>query len=63
MEVVPTFTGETIPVPAVMVATVGVELVQVPPPSELVRVIVVPVQTLEDPEITGTAFTVTTLVA
>ena len=63
MVTVPTFTGETIPEPEVTVANESVELVHVPPPSEPVRVTVVPIHTVDGPEIVGKAFTVTTLVA
>lgn len=63
MVTVPTFTGETIPEPEVTVANEGVELVHVPPPSEAERVTVVPIHTVDGPEIVGIAFTVTIFVA
>jgi len=63
MVTVPTFTGETTPEPEATVANDGVELVHVPPLSEPVRVTVVPIHTVEGPEIVGRAFTVTTFVA
>lgn len=61
---VPAATGITIP-PVLTVANDGLLLVQVPPDTELVRVIVVPVQAVEAPDIVpafGEAFTTILLV-
>ena len=58
--VVPIPTPPTIPVTAPTVPTVGVLLVQVPPGTELVKVIVEPKHTVEGPEIVaGVGVTVT----
>ena len=58
----PIFTGVTRPVVEPTVATDELELVQIPPVSELVRVMVVNMQMAEGPEIVGTALTVNVLV-
>ena len=60
MIVVPAPTPVTIPLAAPIVATAGVLLVQVPPPDASDNVIVLPLQTLVEPNIAlGPATTVT----
>ena len=61
MVTVPNDNPETIPVDEPMLATNGLLLVQEPPDMPSVKVVVVPKQTVEEPEIAAGAVTTVTV--